>query len=250
MNPPEPTPPANATGAREFRTTHWSLVLLAGNTSAERSAEALEQLCRAYWYPLYAFIRRRGHDPEEARDLTQGFFERLLEKNYLEDADASKGRFRTFLLTAVTRFLANEWDRSRTLKRGRGQVLQSLDEQDAEGRYLLEPLDTITPERLFEQQWAETMLARVLDRLRAEFDGAGRTGRFAELKVFLTEDKGAASYLEVAQRLGLSEAAVKSGIYRLRQRYGELVREEIACTVGSEAEVDEESRHLLDVLAG
>jgi RNA polymerase sigma-70 factor (ECF subfamily) len=225
-------------------------VLAAGNTASERSAEALEKLCRAYWYPVYAFVRRRGHSPHAAQDFTQAFFARLLEKNYLGAADAMKGRFRTFLLTAVTRFLANEYDRAQAEKRGGGVTILSLDEELPEERYQREPADDLSPDRLYEQEWAQTLLARVLSRLREEFDGAGRKGRFDELKVFLLEDKGAVSYAEMAARLGVSESAVKSGIWRLRQRYGELVREEIAQTVTSESEVEEEIRHLLGVLAG
>ena len=224
--------------------------MAAKSISPEQSGEALEKLCQAYWYPVYAFVRRRGHGPHEAQDLTQGFFARFLEKNYVEAADVLKGKFRTFLVTAVTRFLANEFDRAQALKRGGGTTLLSLDEESAEERYQLEPANELTPARLYDQQWAQTILQRVLGRLREEFDGDGRVGRFEQLKIFLLEDKGAVSYAEVAARLGLSESAVKSGIWRLRQRYAELIRDEIAQTVTNGAEVEEEIRHFVEALAG
>jgi RNA polymerase sigma-70 factor (ECF subfamily) len=178
-------------GPRDFRTTHWSVVLAARNALTDVSRVALEQLCRAYWLPVYTFIRRRGFSPEDGQDLTQGFFAKMLEKEWLQAADAEKGRFRTFLLTAVTRFLANEYDRAQALKRGGGQTILPLETEDAEEHYVFEPADSRTPETAYDEEWAETLLQRVLDRLRAEFDGAGRTGRFDALKVFLTEDRGA-----------------------------------------------------------
>ena len=234
--------------AGHFATTHWSVVLAAGRSDRAAAAAALERLCQEYWFPVYSFVRRRGHDAHQAEDLTQGFFARLLEKNWLEAADPNRGRFRTFLLTAVTRFLANEHDRDQALKRGGGQRVLSCDAQDAEGRYQLEPATTATPERLFEQQWAHQILAVVLDKLRDEFDGGGRAGRFETLKGFLIGDSEPLSYADAAAKLALSESAVKSGIYRLRQRFGELLREEIAQTVETENEVDAEISHLMNVL--
>lgn len=234
--------------AARFRTTRWSLVIRATDATDGMSHQALERLCQTYWPAVHAFIARRGKSPEDAKDLTQGFFARLLEKDWLRAADATKGRFRTFLLTAVTRFLANERDRSDALKRGGGQVPFSLNVPEVEPGGIPEPVDGATPEAVFERRWAETLLNRVLERLQAEFDGGGRTGRFEALKGFLTEDRGETSYAEVAARLGISQAAVKSGIHRLRQRYGELVREEIAETVDSPDEVEAEIRHLLNVL--
>lgn len=236
--------------AGQFRTTRWSMVLRAADTADASSREALERLCEAYWPVIHSFIRRRGYPADVAPDLTQGFFARLLEKEWLRSVDANKGRFRTFLLTAVSRFLANEQERNRAEKRGGGQVLLSFDAGEAEAGWAETPPSHRTPEEEFDRRWAETLLERVLKRLREEFDGGGRSGRFEELKSFLTEDRGARSYAEVAVRLGVSESAVKSGIFRLRQRYGELVREEIAETVESPAEVEAEIRYLVATLAG
>lgn len=241
------SPPGVAAG-RDFRTTHWSLVLAAGAPSETSSDLALEQLCRTYWYPVFAYVRRRGFRPEDAQDLTQGFFARLLEKDWLKEADSSKGRFRTFLLTLLTRFLANEHERTQAQKRGGRIDFVALDAATAEARYALEPREESTPETEFSRRWADALMGRVLDRLRAEFDGAGRAGRFDELKVFLLAPKGETSYAEVARRLGMSESAVTSGIFRLRQRYAVLLREEIRSTVRDESEVEEEIRHLLGVL--
>ena len=234
--------------AAHFATTHWSVVLAAGRTEQAAAAAALERLCQEYWFPIYAFIRRKGHDAHQTEDLTQGFFSRLLEKNWLESADPNRGRFRTFLLTAVSRFLANEHDRDRALKRGGGQHVLSFDAQDAEGRYLLELASDSTPETIFEQQWAHQILAVVLEKLRAEFDGGGRAGRFEALKGFLLGEDEVQSYAQTATRLGISESAVKSGIHRLRQRYGEILREEIGHTVETAADVETEISHLMKIL--
>lgn len=234
---------------RDFRTTHWSVVLSAREHWSVQSTEALERLCRTYWYPIYVFVRRRGYGPHEAEDLTQGFFTKLLEKNYLEAADRGKGKFRTFLLTALTRFLANEWDRGRAQKRGGGHATFSLDELAPPGMEAYDPPSDETPEHLYERQWAEAVLQQVLVRLRDEFDGAGRTGMFEELKSFLLEEKGAVTYSEAANRLKLSLSALKSSIFRLRQRYRDLLREEISNTVASPTEVEEEIRYLLSVLS-
>lgn len=234
---------------RDFRTTHWSVVLDAKDNE-NGSGAALEKLCRLYWYPIYGFIRQKGYDPGTSEDLTQEFFARLLEKNYLKTVDASKGRFRTFLLTAVCRFLANEWDRTQTLKRGAGCTIVSLHETDAEGQYVNEPVYEATPEKAYDQRWANELLANVLDRLRWEFHETGRSGRFDELKVFLVEARGEVSYTEVARRLGMSQAGIKSSIHRLRQRYGELIRDEIAQTVETPEQIEQELQHLLEALAG
>lgn len=250
MDPDPISRPPTTAAAGRFRTTHWSLVLQAAGTEEEASQAALERLCTGYWPAVYTFIRQRGNAPETAQDLTQTFFARLLEKEWLRQADATKGRFRTFLLTAVTRFLANTYEREKAIKRGGGQIPIALDTTIPEPGWVVPLQRDRTPEEEYDRRWAETLLERVLLRLREEFDGGGRTGRFEALKEFLTGDRGDQPYAEVATRLGVSESAVKSGIYRLRQRYGELVREEIAQTVDSPAEVDDEIRYLLTVLAG
>lgn len=238
-----------ATEARDFRTTHWSVLLkAAGEEESDEKRFALERLCRTYWYPLYSFVRRRGYDRHLAQDLTQGFFERFLEKNYIADVSADKGRFRTFLLSSLQHFLANEWDRSQAQKRGGGYKLVSLDEHEADERFQFEPRDEVTPEVAFERQWVQALLETVLSRLRAECNDAGHEGRFEQLKVFLVEDKGAISFGEMAAQLGMTEAAVKGVVRRMRQRYRELFREEIANTVADPAEVDAEIRHLVAVL--
>ena len=233
-----------------FATTHWSVVLAAGGGQSPQADAALEKLCRTYWYPLYAYIRRRGYTPADAEDLTQDFFAQLLRKNYPARADPNKGRFRTFLLHALTQFLADQRERANTLKRGGGQVFVSLDEEAPEDRYRLEVPDELTPEKLFERRWAETVLERALDRLRGEFVASGKQKDYEVLRSFEPGEQGALSYAEAAVRLRVSESAVKSMIHRLRRRHGELVREEIAHTVPSAAEIDEELRYLVAVLRG
>ena len=231
-------------GPRDFRTTHWSMVLSAGDSQSPDSARALERLCRMYWYPLYVFVRRKGHDHEEAQDLTQGFFEKLLAKGYLAAADQQRGKFRTFLLSSLTNFLANEWDRASRLKRGGHLTFLSLDaEAEAEDRYKLEPVDHATADRLFEQRWAQTLMECVLERLADEMEPS----RFEALKGFLLgEDE--ASYAAAAAQLGLTVPAVTSAIHRMRARFGLLLREEISHTVTNDDEVEEEIRHLIKVL--
>ena len=233
----------------DFLTTHWSVVLRAGDLASPRREQALETLCRAYWYPLYAYVRRCGYAEEEAKDLTQGFFLRLLEKNYLGDVDTRRGRFRTFLLTSLGHFLANEWDKTRAQKRGGDVQFLSLDAVDAEGRYRLEPVDGSTPETIFERRWAEAVLEAVLARLRREFDEPGRGRRFDDLKPFLLGKDAGVAYAEVATRLGVSETGARSVVHRLRKRFRELVREEIAQTVSGPEEVDAEILHLFQVLS-
>jgi RNA polymerase sigma factor (sigma-70 family) len=242
--------PDSGASARDFRTTHWSLVLAAGNSSSEHSAEALEQLCRTYWYPLYAFVRRQGHPPAEAQDLTQEFFSHLLSRDALSGVDPAKGRFRSFLLASLKNLMANEWKRGQRQKRGGGAVMFSLDAVEAEERYRLEPSDNVTPEKIYERRWAEALLERVLTRLREECDASGRTQRFETLKVFLLDDKGTMPLAEAAERLGLSVIAVKGVVHRLRQRYREIFHEEVANTVNRPEDIDEEIRYLLTALAG
>jgi RNA polymerase sigma-70 factor (ECF subfamily) len=235
----------------EFHTTHWSAVLAAREPGSSQAERALTELCQTYWYPLYAYIRRRGYSPTEAEDLTQGFFARLLDKHYIGDITPGMGRFRCFLLASLKHFLANEWDRVQTRKRGGGQTIFSLDAQQPEARYQFEPVDNATPELLFERRWAVILLEQVLSRLRAEFVGSEQAGLFDELKGFLCaggETPG--SYREIAERMGLKEGAVKVAVHRLRRRYGELLRAEIGKTLSDPREVEEEVRHLIGVLTG
>jgi RNA polymerase sigma-70 factor (ECF subfamily) len=232
-----------------FHTTHWSAVLTARGNDSAAAHGALCDLCRTYWYPLYAYIRRRGNSPEEAADLTQGFFGRLIEKNYLNDLTPGMGRFRSFLLTSVKHFLANEWDRAQAQKRGGGKPVLSLDDDSAEERFRSEPVDNITPEIVFERRWAYTVLEQVLSRLRGEFVKTERAGLFDELKIFLSADDRQVSYAEIGLRTGLKESTVKVSVHRLRRRYGELLRAEIAGTVADPGEVEDEVRHLIAVLS-
>jgi RNA polymerase sigma factor (sigma-70 family) len=232
-----------------FVTTHWSVVLTAGRSDTPRAHAALEKLCRAYWFPLYAYVRRRGYSVEDAQDLTQEFFARVLERHWLARADQAKGRFRTFLLTAMERFLANEWDKVRALKRGGGQRNIPIQLNTAETRYGVEPADTGTPEQAFEYRWAVALLDQVVTQLEAEFRARDQADLFASLKPCLVGDRAALPYAELAAKLGIEEGTVKVAVHRLRQRYRELLRAEIANTVESPAEVDAEMRHLFNVLA-
>jgi RNA polymerase sigma factor (sigma-70 family) len=233
-----------------FQTTHWSLVLAAREGHPSQARAALDELCRTYWYPLYAYVRRRGNPPAEAEDLTQAFFARLLEKELLRDLTPGMGRFRSFLLTTLKHFLANEWDRARAQKRGGGKALISLDEEQAEARYRVEPADPVTPETLYEQRWAWTVLEQVLGRLREEFVATERAELFDQLQVFLSAGKPPPNaYAEAAARTGLKEGTVKVAVHRLRRRYGELLRAQIAQTVADPREVEDELRYLIQVLA-
>ncbi len=232
-----------------FATTHWSVVLAAGDPDTLQSAAALEQLCRAYWYPLYACVRRRGHQPQDAQDLTQGFFASLLAGNYLARADRERGRFRTFLLTAFDNFLHNEHDRTTALKRGGGREFISWDEHVAEGRYAQEPAGGLSPEQLFEKRWAATLLERVLVRLRAEFDQAERRELFDQLKPHLWGEDEAAPYAELGTRFAMTVSALKVTVHRLRRRYRDLLRDEIAQTVADPAEIDGEIQYLIRVVS-
>jgi RNA polymerase sigma factor (sigma-70 family) len=234
-----------ASGGAQFPSTLWTIVRSARDA---RCGQALETLCRAYWYPLYAYAQRQGHRPEDAQDLTQEFFSRLLADESLASVHESKGRFRSFLLASFKHLLANEWKRTQRQKRGGGQMHFSLDEELAEGRYQPELMDHLDPERLYEKRWAETLLQRVLDRLRDEWEHKEGTRHFDDLKSFLIDKKGTTPFAEAATRLGVSEASLKWGVHKLRQRYRELVREEIAQTVSSPEEVDDEIRHLFSVL--
>jgi len=232
-----------------FATTHWSVVIGARGLDTPQARVALETLCGAYWYPLYAYVRRRGYSPEDAQDLTQGFFERILTGGFLDAADREKGKFRSYLLASLNHFLADEWDRARRQKRGGGQPTIPLDADAAEDRYRLEPADELTPERIFERRWALTLLEQVLQQLEAEFRAAGKGTEFEVLHVFLLGEKGEVSYASAAARLGMAESTVGVAIHRLRRRYGELFREIIAHTVSDASEVEEEINHLMQVLS-
>jgi RNA polymerase sigma-70 factor (ECF subfamily) len=234
----------------QFATTHWSVVISAGLTDDTRRSEALETLCRTYWYPLYAYVRRRGFGPEDAQDLTQEFFARLLKKNYPAQADRAKGKFRSFLLLTLNHFLADEFDRGTALKRGGGQALVPLDVETAEGRYLREPADHLSPEKLFDRRWAQNILETAIKRLRKEYGSEMQPEAYAILRGFEPGEQMSLSYAEAAAQLGVSESALKSKIHRLRQRHRELVRDEIAQTVCTNAEIDDELRYLIEVLQG
>lgn len=244
-------PPASANHApcdsAGFAATRWTVVLAAKGRNSPEAADAMAELCRVYWYPLYAFIRRRGYETHEAEDLTQEFFARLLEKHGLAGVDREKGKFRAFLMAAVKHFLANQRDRARAKKRGGGRAVIAWEGLNAEARYRLEPAHELTPERLFERRWALAVLDQVLARLQDEFDKGGKTQLFAALKGTLT-GRVESPYAVIAERLGMSEVAVKVAVHRLRKRYREVLREEIAHTVADPAEIDEEIRHLLDCL--
>ena len=232
-------------GARsDFRSTHWSLVQLAGGASSPESTEALEQLCHAYWRPLYAFVRREGHSPEEAKDLTQEFFRRLLANHGLTGVNPGKGRFRTFLLASIKNLLVNEWHRARAQKRGGDTVTFSLDETLEEERYHAELADTLTPEKLFDRRWAEALLERVLLSVREEWDRGKPDQRFEDLKVFLVERRGTVSFADGASKLGVTVPALRSMVHRLRKSYREKVVEEISHTVATPEEIEDEVRHL------
>ena len=232
-----------------FLTTHWSVVLGAGQRDLAGATAALERLCRTYWYPIYAFVRRRGSDPHEAEDLTQAFFALLLEKDTLKKVDRQKGKFRTFLLAALTNFLNNEWDKRQTLKRGGQRQIISLDEAAAEGLYLRELTDSLTPEKLFERRWASTVVEQVLARLKQEYVEGGKAGLFAKLEPALTGETPPGAFGQWAGELSMSEGAVKVALHRLRRRFGEVLRSEIAHTVSSPEEIDDEIRHLFAAIA-
>ena len=237
-----------APGPREFATTHWSLVVAAKSDEASRTLarKSLEELCRAYWYPLYAFVRYRGYSSEDAQDLTQSFFARIIETRGFASADPERGRFRSYLLGAMKHFLANEWHRAQAQKRGGGLTFLALDALDPEGRYALEPAVSIDPDAAFDRKWAQESLARAMESLRAESEAGGKGELFEALKGSLTGDEPARS--ETAERLGMTVGAVKVAVHRLRRRYRELLRAEIARTVTDPSDIDVEMRHLVAAL--
>jgi RNA polymerase sigma-70 factor (ECF subfamily) len=231
-----------------FATTHWTMVLNAGRSDSLRARDALTQLCQTYWYPLYAYIRRRGDSAADAEDLTQGFFARLLELNSLADVRREKGKFRSFLLASLNHYLSDQWDRQRAQKRGQGQCI-SLEAAEAEARWSREPADTLTPEKLFERKWAVTLLEVSVQRLQREYESAGKGPLFMALRFSIVGEKPDEPYAKLATDLGLSEPALRVAVHRLRQRYRQLLRAEIAQTVATEAEVNGEIRHLYRALA-
>ena len=235
-------------GSSQFPTTRWTLVIAAGNPGKKEARSALVYLCENYWYPLYAYLRRRGYQADPALDLTQEFFIRVLEGRYLDRADSEKGRFRSFLLTSLKFFVADEEDRHRALKRGGGAV-GPLEFSSGEDRYLREPAHDETPERIFERRWALSVLDRVVENLRNEFVHHGRPEHLERLKVFLL-GRSDAPYAALAREMNTSEGALKVAIHRLRKRYRELFRQEIADTVADPAEVEPELRFLAAVLTG
>jgi RNA polymerase sigma-70 factor (ECF subfamily) len=227
-----------------FKTTHWSMVQQAGAGDSPQASAALAKLCQVYWYPLYVFVRRQGHQREDAQDLVQGFFAKVLEKNYLQGLDQDKGRFRSFLLIALKRYMANEWDRLNRQRRGGGCQVISLDAQDTEHRFLAQPFDELSPEIAYQRQWAATTLGQVLGRLAGEYDAAGRSQLFVELRGQLSGEKATGGYAELGRRIGMSESSIKTAVHRMRRRFLELLRLEIANTVSGRDEVDEEIRCL------
>lgn len=243
-----PSQPDSSPAAAQFTTTHWSVVLAARDGASPQAVQALEKLCRTYWFPLYAYVRRQGHRAHDAQDLVQGFFARLLQGNFLENVGPQKGKFRSFLLAALKHFVSDEWDKARAEKRGGGQTFISLDDHNAEELYLLEPDSGAPAERIFDQRWALTLLAQALARLREEFAAAGKTREFDHLKIFLSTLTGDGGYDAVAAELEMPVVTVGVKVHRLRQRYGELIRAEIAHTVASPADIEEEMCHLFDAV--
>jgi DNA-directed RNA polymerase specialized sigma24 family protein len=235
-------------GGAGFRTTHWSLVRAASGSSPDESMHALELLCRSYWYPVYAHIRRWGYNPEDAQDLAQGFFAELLEKHRLAKADEERGRFRSFLLASVNHFLSHERDKANTLKRGGTRLTFSLDALEPEDRYLMEPATQASPDVLFDQQWAHLIMERVLGTIRSEMDLAGQIKRFDILKHFLLGERGDLTLQQAANQLGTTETAIKSAVHRLRLRFRELFTQEIAETLIDPSDLEGEMRHLLQSL--
>jgi RNA polymerase sigma factor (sigma-70 family) len=236
-------------GNGRFATTHWSVVLAAGDSASPQHHEAMSTLCHKYWFPLYAYLRRRGYDTHRAEDSTQAFFAQMLEKHYLRKVEPAPGKFRSFLLVAMKHFLANEYDRARAQKRGGDRTILSLDFENAENQYALEPANELSPEKLFEKSWALTVLTRIMKQLEAELVGKGKQKLFEHLSIYLAVDADAIPYCEVATKLGMTEGATRVAVHRLRKRCRELLRNEIAQTVSSEDQIDDEIRGLFAALS-
>lgn len=233
-----------------FATTHWSVVLAAGQGAGPEVEAALEKLCQTYWYPLYAYARRQGKNPHDAQDLTQGFFAHFLEKDYFRLADREKGKFRSFLLTALKRYLVNEYDRSNTRKRGGGKLHIALDTATAEELYSFEAGAESNVDKLYDRNWALTVLEQARNRLKEEYAKEGKAERYEQLAQFLPGAKAEATYAQVAGRLGVAEGTIKSDMHRIKLRFGQLLRAEIAHTVSSADQVDEEIRYLIEAISG
>jgi RNA polymerase sigma-70 factor (ECF subfamily) len=244
MAPPGRSSDGVPRGTRSFATTRWSLVLSAGRDSRPESRKALAALCESYWYPLYYYVRRRGHRAEEAQDLTQEFFATLLAKESLRVADPARGRFRSFLLASLNHFLTTEWRRRSARKRGGGRRPLSFNVRSGESRYSQEPSHDLTPEKAYERRWALLLLEQAVSKLRAEYAASGKAALFERLAGFLSGEKGVL-YQQVAGDLGMSEGAVRVAVHRLRQRYRQVLRGEVAHTVAGPQHIDEELRHLV-----
>jgi RNA polymerase sigma-70 factor (ECF subfamily) len=240
----EHSTPASSAPGDIFVTTHWTVVLAAGQRHTPQSDHALEELCRTYWFPLYAYVRRRGHSKQDAEDSVQAFFARFLEKNYLTGLSAERGRFRAFLLASLKHFLINEWKKSQRQKRGGGEINLSLDWQTADTKFQVAATNEPSPDRAFDREWALALLAKVIERLQQECAADGKARLFDQLKMFLMAGKGESAQSDVAKTLGMEEGAVRVAIHRLRKRYRVLLRDEIAQTLADESQVDEEMRAL------
>jgi RNA polymerase sigma factor (sigma-70 family) len=245
--PTESSIPTDSAGDGWFRTTNWRVVLDARGETDQADA-ALARLCKVYWYPLYSYVRRFGYKAEDAQDLTQEYFARLLEKHYLKAVSREKGKFRSFLLLTLKRFLANEWDKANCQKRGGGCSIISFDSQETESRYLSEPVEDLPPDKFYERQWAISLLEQVMTRLKEEYSATGKADIFEQLRPMLRGDEDQASYKEISSRAGMNEGALRVTIHRLRQRYRELLRLEIANTVETPEEIDDEIRCLFSAL--
>lgn len=243
---PAPSPPADPN--RWFTTTHWSVVLRARDEPSSKAKESMSVLCRTYWPPIYAYLRRDGHAPADAEDLTQGFFVHLFEQDFLSHLQHRQGKFRSFLLTFLKHYLSDVRAKARSQKRGGGQTLLSLDEVQTEERHALEPADYLTADQVFERRWAQRLMERVIARLRQEYVEAGKESLFDQLKDLNPAERGDRKYVDIGAQFGLSEAGVKSVVHRMRLRHRTLLREEIANTISSPDDVDDEIRYLIQVL--
>jgi RNA polymerase sigma-70 factor (ECF subfamily) len=248
MSAEKPNAPLGA-DVQHFATTQWSVVLAAGDRQRDDAQRALTKLCEVYWYPLYAYVRRRVESVDDAHDLTQAFFEHLLEKNYLAVADPQRGRFRAFLITAFKHFLSKEWEKAKAQKRGRGRSPISLDFSTGDSQITLQPAGGLTAEQMYERQWAITLLGRVMQRLERELEKVGKRSQFGRLKDFIISTKDDTTYADVASELGMTESAARMATSRLRRRYRQLLREEIAQTVSSTEDIDDEINNLFQTFA-